>query len=63
MKKTSDLAGGGIHAYSAPDLEQTEIAVEHGFAGSTANEAFYDSQDGVTKEDYIWGGTLDGEFE
>lgn len=63
MKKTTDLKGGGMRAYSAPDVSQTVIAVERGFAGSTAEEAFYDSQDGVTNEDYIWGGTLDGEFE
>ncbi|MFQ9759529.1 MAG: hypothetical protein ACLRZL_01740 [Alistipes communis] len=56
------MKGGGVRAYAAPDLAQTVIAVESGFAGSTTNEAFYDSQDGVTKEDYEWGGTLD-EFE
>ena len=57
MENSTNLKGGGVRAYAAPDLEQTVIAVE------PANEAFYDSQDGVTKEDYVWGGTLDGEFE
>ena len=59
MENSTNLKGGGVRAYAAPDLEQTVIAVESG----TTNEAFYDSQDGVTKEDYEWGGTLDGEFE
>ena len=64
MENSTNLkGGGGVRAYAAPALEQTVIAVESGFAGSTTNEAFYDSQDGVTKEDYEWGGTLDGEFE
>ena len=55
MENSTNLKGGGVRAYAV-------IAVESGFAGSTTNEAFYDSQDGVTKEDYEWGGTLD-EFE
>lgn len=63
MENSTNLKGGGVRAYAAPDLDQTVIAVESGFAGSTTNEAFYDSQDGVTKEDYEWGGTLDDEFE
>ena len=63
MKNSTNVKGGGIQRYFAPDLEQTIVAVELGFAGSTTSEAFYDSQDGVTKEDYVWGGTLDGEFE
>ena len=62
MENSTNWKGGGVRAYAAPDLAQTVIAVESGFAGSTTNEAFYDSQDGVTKEDYEWGGTLD-EFE
>jgi len=63
MGKFTDSKGGGIRGYAAPDLVQTVIAVESGFAASTVDEAFYDSQEGVTKEDYVWGGTLDGEFE
>lgn len=63
MEKSTNLTGGGIARYTAPQLEQTAITVELGFAGSTTNEAFYDSQDGVTKEDYTWGGTFDGGFE
>ncbi len=63
MKKHTNSSGGGIFGYIAPDLSQSVIAVEQGFAGSTTDEAFYDSQDGVTKEDFVWGGTLDGEFE
>ena len=63
MKKSTDLKGGGICAYSAPDVSLIAIAAERGFAGSTSEEAFYDSQDGITGEDYIWGGALDGEFD
>lgn len=63
MENSTNLKGGAFAHTPRPDLEQTVIAVESGFAGSTTNEAFYDSQDGVTKEDYVWGGTLDGEFE
>ena len=63
MENSTNLKGGHVRAYAAPDLKKTGIAVEPEFAGSTPNKAFYDSQDGVTKEDYVWGGTLDGEFE
>ena len=35
MENSTNLKGGGVRAYAAPDLEQTVIAVESGFAGST----------------------------
>lgn len=53
---------GGVGTYAAPALERTAVAVDRGFAASTTNEAFYDSQEGITQEDYVWGGTLDEEW-
>ena len=44
MENSTNLKGGGVRAYAAPDLAQTVIAVESGFAGSTTNEAFYESR-------------------
>ena len=63
MFKFPKFAGGGTRAYHAPDLELIDIEIESGFAASTTDQAFYDDQDGIAKEDYVWGGTLDGEFE
>lgn len=66
MKKVTDFAGGGTHVYSAPDVLQTVIAVERGFAGSITVESFFDNQGGITGADYDWSGgasLLDGEFE
>ena len=61
MRKSTVLTGGGRTEYLAPDIVSTAVEVESGFAAT--EQAFYDSQDGVTNEDYVWGGTLDDEFE
>lgn len=61
MRKSTVLTGGGRTEYLAPDIVSTAVEVESGFA--VTEQAFYDSQDGVTNEDYVWGGTLDDEFE
>lgn len=63
MKQTTNknLKGAGLATYLAPEIVSTAVEIESGFA--VTNQSFYDSQDGVTNEDYVWGGSLDGEFE
>lgn len=61
MRKFTDMKHEhrSLAEYQAPDIVSTMVAVESGFAVTN----LYGEENGVTNEDYEWGGTLDGEFE